>query len=424
MMNNTLVVLIAGQQVGFVRQGQDGLLSFSYKPGYNSVPLSLSMPVAGRVFGDKIVRPFLFGLLPDSHDVRRSLGREYSVSADNPFALLSCIGLDCPGAVQFCAEDSLEEVLRNEGSLVPISGHEIALRLKNGRTSRPIRWETDNERWSLGGQQSKFALRQEGSEWYSCEGAVATTHIFKPGISDLKSSALNEFICLKLAGACGLSACEAAYHEYEDEPAIVVTRYDRVRGKGGLVHRLHQEDFCQVLSILPDNKYPEEGGPGASDIISVCKQTGAQAESNIRQFMDMLFFNYLMGAPDAHAKNYSLLLGRNAAYIAPLYDVASLLPYAERPFDIKLAMGIVGENRVGKLSARRLSKFSEVNGLDEFGLPGEVLAERLTTLAGKIPSALTAVLERNGSLPGVDELGARLLPLVEELCRRSITRLE
>lgn len=422
-MSRGLVALIAGQRAGRVCQAESGALSFAYDGGYVGIPLSLSMPVSNQVFGDKVVRPFLFGLLPDSFEVRRSLGRELGVSADNPWALLAHVGLDCPGAVQLCTEGGLVAATTRAEVLAPVTEHDIASRLRRGRGMASARWETDNERWSLGGQQAKFALRREGDGWYSCEGAAATTHIFKPGISDLKLSALNEYVCLKLAAACGIPVERADYLVFEDESAIVATRYDRVRDDAGRVRRLHQEDFCQVLGVLPERKYPEEGGPGVADIVRVCKRTGAPAASNLVRFFDMLFFNYLIGAPDAHAKNYSLLLDHDAAYLAPLYDVASLLPYAERPFDIKLAMGVAGENRVGRLSARRLGKFADANGLEEYGLAGDVLAERLATLAGKVPAALETVLAENGALPGIDELGSRLLPLVTELCERSTARL-
>lgn len=422
-MSRELVVLIAGQRAGRVCQAESGALSFAYDDGYVGIPLSLSMPVSNQVFGDKVVRPFLFGLLPDGFEVRRSLGRELGVSADNPWALLAHVGLDCPGAVQLCAEGDIAAATTRAEMLVPMAECDIASRLRRGRGAASARWEADNERWSLGGQQAKFALRREGDGWYSCEGAAATTHIFKPGISDLKLSALNEYVCLKLAAACGIPAERVDYLVLEDEPAIVATRYDRVRDDAGRVRRLHQEDFCQVLGVLPERKYPEEGGPGVADIVRVCGRTGAPAASNLRRFFDMLFFNYLIGAPDAHAKNYSLLIDCNAAYLAPLYDVASLLPYAERPFDIKLAMGVAGENRVGRLSTRRLSKFADANGLEECGLTGDALAERLAALAGKVPAALEAVLAESAALPGIDELGSRLLPLVAELCERSVARL-
>lgn len=423
MESNALQVSIAGQRAGMLRQEANGALCFSYFEDYVGVPLSLSMPVSNKVFSDKLVRPFLFGLLPDSHEVRRSLGREWGASADNPFALLKHIGLDCPGAVQFCTEDAVDVLPQRESALVPITDAEIAARLARGRGNRAARWETSQERWSLGGQQAKFALRREGDAWFSCEGAAATTHIFKPGIADVSLSALNEFVCLKLARACGLPACEVAYEVFADEPAVIATRYDRARNSQGEVVRLHQEDFCQVLGVLPERKYSEEGGPGARDIVAVCKRTGEPTARNLAQFMDMLFFNYLIGAPDAHGKNYSLLLGLSDAYLAPLYDVASLLPYAERPFDIKLAMGVAGENRVGRLSARRLGKFAADNGLEEFGLTGDALAGKMAALAERIPSALDEVLAAHSALPGIDELGSRLRPLVSELCERSLARL-
>ncbi len=422
-MAKTLEVLISGKRAGQLHQANNGMLTFAYRAGYSTTPLSLTMPISGEVFGDKIIRPFLFGLLPDSYDVRRSLGLEYGVSPDNPFALLAHIGLDCPGAVQFCAESATEEVLHRSGSLIPISDSEIAARLARGRGNREARWETNQERWSLGGQQAKFALRRENNAWYSCAGSAATTHIFKPGIADLRLSALNEFVCLKLAKACDLAACDVAYEIFDDEPAIIATRYDRVRNDNGEVIRLHQEDFCQVLGVLPGNKYAEEGGPSAKNIIAVCKQTGQLAAQNVSQFMDMLFFNYLLGAPDAHGKNYSLLLGVDSAYIAPLYDVASLLPYVERPGDIKLAMGVAGENRVGRLSAQRLEKFAETNQLGELGISGDGLVNQLAKMAALVPRKLEAVLAESSYISGIDELGDRLLPRVTALCERSLARL-
>ena len=62
----------------------------------------------------------------------------------------------------------------------------------------------------------------------------------------------------------------------------------------------------------------------------------------------MLFFNVLIGGTDAHAKNYSLLLSGNGALLAPMYDVASGLPYELLRRHGRLAMGVGGENRLGR----------------------------------------------------------------------------
>lgn len=421
-MEKCLAVYIAGLRAGELRQRDSGQLTFSYDIGYSGIPLSLSMPVTNRSFGDKVVRPYFMGLLPDSPEVRKSLGRQFGVSGENPFALLEHIGLDCPGAVQVCDESQKSLSSRN-ARLVAITDAEIAERLSMGRASSTLKWEAEGERWSLGGQQSKFALRKEGGRWFSCEGAAATTHIFKPGIPDLRSEALNEYLCLKLARACGIPASRVEYLVFDGEPAIVVERYDRVRDADGEVIRLHQEDFCQALGVLPQNKYPEDGGPSAGSIIGVLRKTGAPAATNVATFVKMLFFNYLTAAPDAHAKNYSMLHGRDASYLAPLYDVASMLPYAGRRESIRLAMGIAGENRVAMLSSRRLDRFSQANSLDEYGLNGDKLSGMLASLAEIIPDVLKNVLETNENIPGVDELGSRLLSGVVETCSNSLAKL-
>ena len=415
-------VLIEGAHTGALQQDDSGSLSFRYVEGYSGIPLSLAMPVRNQAYGDKQVRPFLFGLLPDSEEVRKSLASEFDVSPRNPFALLRHVGLDCPGAVQICDDESLALIKAREEILAPISDHDIAERLREVRREGS-KWVTDLEHWSLGGQQSKFALRRENDKWFSAEGAAATTHILKPGIQGLTLQALNEFLCLKVASACGINTAKCDYRLFEDQPAIVVERYDRIKLQG-VVKRVHQEDFCQMLGCLPEHKYSEEGGPSAADVIRMLKQTGEDAPDNIRSFVEMLLFNYLIAAPDAHAKNYSVLLGESRAIMAPLYDVASILPYKNEVTDIRLAMGIAGENRTGRLSGTRIAKFVDSNGLEGYGLTAGEVASILLGLASQIPEAACAVAKEYAHIPGVKELSGRIVPKLEELCRISVERVK
>jgi serine/threonine-protein kinase HipA len=90
-------------------------MSFAYLDEYDGAPLSLSMPVANRTYGQAVVRPYLFGLLPDDERQRRAIAEEYDVRPNNPVALLSHIGLDCPGGVQFCVDQQLEDALARLG---------------------------------------------------------------------------------------------------------------------------------------------------------------------------------------------------------------------------------------------------------------------------------------------------------------------
>ena len=96
-----LDVLIAGKLAGTLSQDGAGSLSFAYERGYCGVPLSSSMPLSTRPYWDKVVLPYLWGLLPEDPAARRHVAADAGISPNNPFVLLGIIGLDCPGAVQF-----------------------------------------------------------------------------------------------------------------------------------------------------------------------------------------------------------------------------------------------------------------------------------------------------------------------------------
>ena len=205
-----LDVFVAGKLAGTLSQDRSGSLSFAYERDYRGVPLSSSMPLSTRTYRDKVVLPYLWGLLPEDPAARRHVAADAGISPNNPFALLAVIGLDCPGAVQFVPQGS--DAFRDE-RLVAVSGAEIARRLAMGRQDG-AGWIADNEHWSLGGQQSKFALRRMDGRWYSCEGSAATTHILKSGVRGLAHQALNEYVCMRLATSLDVPAASVEYLEF------------------------------------------------------------------------------------------------------------------------------------------------------------------------------------------------------------------
>ena len=121
-----LDVLIAGKLAGALSQDGAGSLSFAYERGYRGVPLSSSMPLSTRPYRDKVVLPYLWGLLPEDPAARRHVAADAGISPNNPFALLGVIGLDCPGAVQFVPQGSdacrdEDKDLRNHGLIQAFS---------------------------------------------------------------------------------------------------------------------------------------------------------------------------------------------------------------------------------------------------------------------------------------------------------------
>lgn len=415
MTDRYLNVLIEGKHAGRLMQDAGGRRLFAYDPGYKGSPLSLSMPIRNDAYRQRVVDAYLFGLLPDSEEVRGDMGRRWGVSGANPFALLEHMGLDCPGAVQFTPSGDFN-MQEDEGRLIPIGREDIAARLRALRTRVSRDWGGGREHWSLGGQQSKFALRKQGDMWFVCEGAAATTHLLKPGIPDLRLQALNEFICLRVAERLGLGASHVDYEEFDGEPAIVVERYDRVTERSGHVVRVHQEDLCQSLGVPPSRKYQSDGGPTAADVIALLRRlSGRDAAYNLTRFLLLLFFNYLMGAPDAHAKNYSVLLHGDEVLLAPAYDIASGLIYGE---DYRFAMSIGGENRFGWVGRRELEIFARHADLDE-----DACRLAMRDLGESIPEALSDVFGACRDVPHIADLRRDLEPKVTSLCDLTMAKL-
>ena len=93
-----------GVKAGEIVQEDSGKTTFTYDRGYQNqrgaTPLSLSMPLERDSHRQKNILPFLQGLLPDSADRLKQLGREHHVNPNNPVALLENVGADAAGAIQ------------------------------------------------------------------------------------------------------------------------------------------------------------------------------------------------------------------------------------------------------------------------------------------------------------------------------------
>lgn len=426
-----LQVFICSKPAGIVHQDDAGLASFQYDDDYQGIPLSLSMPISNRRYGHDVVRPFLFGLLPDIERQRRAIASEYDVSPNNPVALLEHIGLDCPGGVQFCRVGEESILLARKDDYRPLSDHEITLKLKAIREDVDTSWMGQAESWSLGGEQGKFALSFHDGTWCECLGSSPTTHIFKNGVVGFRLQALNEYVCMRTAQRSGIPTASVSYRFFGDEPALIVERYDRVRMQDGTIERLHQEDLCQSLSVMPNQKYTADGGPTAHDILNLLAHT-SNRQLNLQTFTQILFFNYLIGAPHAHAKNYSVLLGnQGAALLARMYDVASALPYEGLRHKGRLAMAIGGENRFGRVGSGAIHRYlgnsnpKLAAALEKAGFTETFCLECMADLAQRIPTDMAAVFDETVAekIPGADELRERLLGPVEKSCKATLALL-
>jgi len=343
-MARILDVWFYGNKAGQLVQDNSGRLQFTYNADYlgskQPWPLSVSMPVRAAEFEDRVARPFFAGLLPEDL-IRRKIAKLLGVSEKNPFSMLEVIGGECAGALSLYPEGTPPHKENPDDIQILDEKHldEIFEHLKR----RPLFAGEDGVRLSLAGAQDKLAVRLIGDKLALMRGSAPTTHILKTLISDrhdVTDSVHNELFCLMLAGRCGLSVPQAQMRRTPNQPYLLVERYDR-RWRGNDVVRLHQEDFCQALSIPPENKYEREGGPGISTCLDEIQKHSIEPLPDRLVFLNIVIFNYLIGNSDAHAKNFSLLYEEGKPVLAPAYDLLSTAVYPE--LATKMAMKIGGK---------------------------------------------------------------------------------
>jgi serine/threonine-protein kinase HipA len=419
-MTDTLLVILDDVLAGTLTRMSGGRLRFDYDASYQErsgpTPLSLSMPVQVRSHPDQQINPWLWGLLPDNEQVLRRWGREFHVTASSAFSLLATpIGEDCAGAVRFAPPDELEHVLGRTGEVTWLTEDDVASRLRELREDSTA-WlgRTFTGQFSLAGAQAKTALLFDGSQWGVPSGPIPTTHILKPAIAGLDDHDLNEHLCLDAARRAGLIAARSAIAQFADETAVVITRYDRIEASDKGMSRVHQEDLCQALGVPPSAKYQNEGGPTPARIARLFRDAMAPqaGEDAVRRFADALIWNWLIGGTDAHAKNYSILLAGNQVRLAPLYDIASALPYGTHERKLRLAM------KIGTSYDVYLQRNRWPDAARDLGLDAEALVERARELARIAPDAFADAVSAPDVVALRRELPGRLLDLVAGRARR------
>ncbi len=425
-MTDSLLVLLDEVVAGTLHRLVGGRLRFDYAEEYRetpgATPLSLSMPLQVRSHSERTITPWLWGLLPDNDAVLDRWARHFHVSRSSPFSLLATqIGEDCAGAVRFASLEAFASDRHRSGGVTWLTEDEVAQRLRELRDDSTS-WlgHSFTGQFSLAGAQAKTALLFQDGRWGVPSGYRATTHILKPAVAGLDDHDLNEHLCLDAARRVGLLTVRTKVTRFAGESAIVVDRYDR-RAVGDEIIRVHQEDFCQALARAPSRKYQNEGGPGPRDVVALLRSAMAPsvADDAVRRFVDAMIWNWLIAGTDAHAKNYSLLLAEDQVRLAPLYDIASALPYETHERKLRFAMKIGGDYRVATDSNRW------PEAAQELGLDADALVGRVRELADLAPDAFADAARADDVAALGRPLATRLVDLVvarSTRCRRLVAR--
>jgi serine/threonine-protein kinase HipA len=420
-----LLILIEGTLAGRVHADKNGRLSLAYEDAWRKSPqsysLSVSMPLADVTYPQKSVWPYLWNLLPENPNVLQRWAQQYHTSAGNPFKLLTHVGADVPGAAQFIPPERLAEIQSEQRPTIEwISSDELRERLGQLRDDiSAVRRPGDIGKMSLPGVQAKTAFYWEPqvNRWGVPGGRTPTTHIIKPCIPGFDGLVENEHLCQDIAARLGLVAARSFVLMF-DEPYIVVERYDRLPPSRGtrFPRRIHQEDVCQALGLMPTRKYQEDGGPSIAQITTLIRRVSADPEADVERFLKANIFNWLIGGTDAHAKNYSFLIDAgDTIRLAPLYDLSSQLPYPDL-IPQRVAMKIGDHYDIARVNPTDWRNLASSCALDEDQVIG-----MLTEMARGLPDVVSAAHAQARS----DGLSEQVLaPLADRLIAHAGERLE
>ena len=341
-----------------------GRLVFQYSQDWlaqpKAVALSQSLPLGRELFDDAQCRAFFAGLLPEGH-LRRLIAQQCQVSTQNDFALLAAIGGECAGAITFVPAGQSMATAEQAGVQWLDESQLIALLDELPR--RPMLAGRDGIRLSLAGAQDKLPVVFDGQRIGLPKGGQPSTHIMKPAIASVQGSVINECFCLALAQARSMVTAQAQIVHAHDRQVLLVARYDRRAAVDGQPVRIHQEDFCQALGVVPEMKYQNEGGPDLQACFDLLRKATRPSAPVVLRLLDAVIFNALLGNHDAHAKNFSLLYEEARPTLAPLYDLLCTAVYDH--LSPKMAMKLGSKYKFTEVQARHWRQFAEAAGLSK-----------------------------------------------------------
>jgi serine/threonine-protein kinase HipA len=409
-----LIVLIDNEVVGHLWLDERKRFCFQYETNWintSKIPLSLSIPLRDEPYLDDEPHAFFANLLPEQK-IREVVARNLGVSLQNDFGLLEKIGGDCAGAVSLYPEGAR---LSEEKAYSPLSTTELSKIIKE-LPQKPLLAGEIGFRLSLAGAQKKLPVYFYEEKFYLTHGGVPSNYIIKPPIEILDGTVENEAFCMALAGEIGLNVPHSFIYELEGLLLFVIKRYDRAAFDDG-IKRLHQEDFCQALSISPEYKYENEGGPSFVQCVNLIRTKSSRSGKDVLSVLDWLIFNLLIGNSDAHGKNVSLLLLPQGPILAPFYDLISTRIYGHFGLAEGLAMGIGGESTPEAIQRKQWETLAE-----EIKIKPKFLISRVLIIANKIQSVRLKLFKETFGPYKCDSL-YRLNELISNSCDKVISRL-
>ena len=349
-----LTVWLRGKPVAHLTPAGGGRAALTYVPESLVSPsdalLSVRLPPRIETYPAVDVAPFLAGLLPEER-VKEELARRARVGADDFVGLLAAYGRDCAGAVSIVAEAGEPRFL--DDPIRWLTDAELAAAVRE-LPRAPFGMAVDARvRVSLAGVQGKLLVVRGGDALGLPLDGSPSTHIVKPPPMATERRwpeiAWLELWGLTVLRGAGVSAASAEIVTIGEVDALLVERFDRRRADDGSIVRVHQEDLCQALGVMPSDKY--ETFIDQMSWRRIAQRVASAATQPLlaqTALLERMVAAVVIGDADLHAKNLTLRLTPEAVDLAPAYDVIPTVAYDDVSTD--MALRINGVRELGEVT--------------------------------------------------------------------------
>lgn len=415
-----LEVRYGGLRVGTLRADESNRFCFRYVDEWledkNAFPVSITLPLGPDEELGRRAHTFFANLLPEGL-VRQAVCRRLGISESNDVELLRAIGGECAGALSIVEANAPLE--RPDHEYEELDARRLQSLADDDDRVVPLLVGGPETRLSLAGAQDKVPVAILDGKLYLPLKGSPSTHILKLPNRRYAHLPQNEAFVLGLATRAGLECAHSELTRATKPQSLLVERYDRRRTEDPWpARRLHQEDVCQALGLLPGQKYEQEGGPSLAKTVELVRTSVMAPLRDVPRLIEWQTFNAAVGNADGHGKNLALLYDDDGPRLAPFYDLVATREYGS--LDRLLAMSVGRRRNPDELGYEQwVALAGELEMRDRVVL--EIVGRTLERVADALPLWTKEYRESYGALPILQTLPGSIEKHVRRL-RRGIAK--
>jgi len=365
---------------------EQGQFLFGYGQATAAAAISLTMPVRKAQYAHAVLHPIFQMNLPEGYLLEQLQNRLAKIVNLDPMMLLALSGGQAPiGRVQ------VQSAWGN-----PLAGAAG----KGERLSDILAWDgTENlfaelvdkyiYRTGISGVQPKVLVPQAFDPVPAKATVVTSDLIVKSGRQEYPGLAANEFLCMRMAKACGLAVPE--FYLSKNKELFVMQRFDRAPDGTPLGF----EDMAVLAGLSSRDKYKTSYSHVAKLVEAFVSP--AHVTASLQALFDMVALSCVVGNGDAHLKNFGLLYTDPTSTdcaLAPAFDIINTTAYI--PEDV-LALDLCGHKsffaaRQGLLDFARLCQVMDpFDRVQRVILTAEMVIRQEAEVAASIPHVVAAI---------------------------------